>query len=61
MNQTVAVTGAAGFIGKAILLIALLARGFHVRTWRVLPRSRRINLTWVRGYKYIRPANWLPD
>ncbi len=30
MNQTVAVTGATGFIGKDIIH-NLLARGFHVR------------------------------
>ncbi|MCZ5435798.1 NmrA family NAD(P)-binding protein, partial [Escherichia coli] len=31
MNQTVAVTGATGFIGPYII-DNLLARGFHVRT-----------------------------
>lgn len=49
MNQTVAVTGATGFIGKYII-DNLLARGFHVRA---LTRTARAhvndNLTWVRG------------
>ncbi len=49
MNQTVAVTGATGFIGKYIIN-NLLARGFHVRA---LTRTARAhvndNLTWVRG------------
>ena len=48
MNQTVAVTGATGFIGKYII-DNLLARGFHVRA---LTRTARAhvndNLTWVR-------------
>ncbi len=46
MNQTVAVTGATGFIGKYII-DNLLARGFHVRA---LTRTARAhvndNLTW---------------
>ncbi len=49
MNQTVAVTGATGFIGKYII-DNLLARGFHVRA---LTRTARAHvnddLTWVRG------------
>ena len=49
MNQTVAVTGATGFIGKYII-DNLLARGFHARA---LTRTARAhvndNLTWVRG------------
>lgn len=49
MNQTVAVTGATGFIGKYII-DNLLARGFHVRA---LTRTARAhvndNLTRVRG------------
>ncbi len=49
MNQTVAVTGATGFIGKYII-DNQLARGFHVRA---LTRTARAhvndNLTWVRG------------
>ena len=49
MNQTVAVTGATGFIGKYII-DNLLARGFHVRA---LTRTARAhvndNLIWVRG------------
>ena len=49
MNQTVAVTGATGFIGKYII-DNLLTRGFHVRA---LTRTARAhvndNLTWVRG------------
>ena len=49
MNQTVAVTGATGFIGKYIIN-NLLARGFHVRA---LTRTARAhvndNLTWVCG------------
>ena len=58
MNQTVAVTGATGFIGKYII-DNLLARGFHVRA---LTRTARAhvndNLTWVRGSL---EANWLPE
>ena len=49
MNQTVAVTGATGFIEKYII-DNLLARGFHVRA---LTRTTRAhvsdNLIWVRG------------
>ena len=49
MNQTVAVTGATGFIGKYII-DNLLARGFH---GRALTRTARAhvndNLIWVRG------------
>lgn len=48
MNQTVAVTGATGFIGKYII-DNLLARGFHVRA---LTRTARAhvndNLTGAR-------------
>lgn len=41
MNQTVAVTGATGFIGKYII-DNLLARGFHVsRIDAYCPRSRQ--------------------
>ena len=63
MNQTVAVTGATGFIGKYII-DNLLARGFHVRA---LTRTARAhvndNLTWVRGSLEDTHclANWLPE
>ncbi len=40
MNQTVAVTGATGFIGKYII-DNLLARGFHVRA---LTRTARAHV-----------------
>lgn len=61
MNQTVAVTGATGFIGKYII-DNLLARGFHVRA---LTRTARAhvndNLTWVRWKILIHLASWLPE
>ena len=41
MNQTVAVTGATGFIGKYII-DNLLARGFHVRA---LTRTARAHVS----------------
>lgn len=40
MNQTVAVTGATGFIGKYII-DNLLARGFHVRALTRTARDRK--------------------
>lgn len=63
MNQTVAVTGATGFIGKYII-DNLLARGFHVRA---LTRTARAhvndNLTGcaVRWKILIHLASWLPE
>lgn len=63
MNQTVAVTGATGFIGKYIIN-NLLARGFHVRA---LTRTARAhvndNLTGcaVRWKILIHLASWLPE
>lgn len=49
MNQTVAVTGATGFIGKYII-DNLLARGFHVRALTRTSRAHHNdNVTWVRG------------
>ncbi|EPU6500059.1 NAD-dependent epimerase/dehydratase family protein [Escherichia albertii] len=49
MNQTVAVTGATGFIGKYII-DNLVNRGFHVRALTRTPRAHASDsLIWVNG------------
>ncbi len=63
MNQTVAVTGATGFIGKYII-DNLLARGFHVRALRVLPALTSMIISpgcAVRWKILIHLASWLPE